>query len=99
MEGKLHFVGQKAPSGAQMLVSGALRRQKPAFPKLAAQKSKVRNFFCRSPLASACNGPPFFAIFGPARGHIFGRKAEKIVKNEGKIAFLGLLYRLHAFLQ
>ena len=29
------FLGPKAPSGAQMLVSGALRRQRPAFTKLA----------------------------------------------------------------
>ena len=45
------------------------------------QKLKVPKWVCRSPLASFCNGPPFFAIFGPARGQIFGKTAEKIAKN------------------
>ena len=31
-----------------------------------------------SPLANFCNGQPFFAIFGPARGHIYGKNAKKI---------------------
>ena len=54
------------------------------------QKSKVPKWVCRSTLASFCNGPPFFAIFGPARGQIFGKKAEKITINEGKVVFWAL---------
>ena len=53
-----------------------------------SQKLKVPKWVCRSPLASFCNGPPFFAIFGPARGQIFRKTAEKIAKNRWKIAFL-----------
>ena len=53
------------------------------------QKSKVPKWVCRSPLASFCNGPPFFVIFGPARGQIFGKKAEKIAKNRWIFAFFG----------
>ena len=33
-----YVFGPKAPSGAQMLVSGAFRRQKPAFTTLTARK-------------------------------------------------------------
>ena len=54
-----------------------------------SQKSKVPKWVCRSPLASFCSGQPFFAIFGPARGQIFGKKAEKIVKKmKEKLSFL-----------
>ena len=53
------------------------------------QKSKVPKWVCRSPLASFCNGPPFFAIFGPARGQIFGKKVENILKNRLNFAFFG----------
>ena len=60
-------------------------------------KLKVPKWVCRSPLVSFCNGPPLFAIFGPARGQIYGKTAEKIpkksCKNKGKIAFLDVLYR------
>ena len=41
------------------------------------QKLKVPKWVCRSTLASFCNGPPFFAIFGPARGQIFGKTVRK----------------------
>ena len=46
------------------------------------QKLKVPKWVCRSTLASACNGPSLFSIFGPARGQIFGKKAKNIEKNE-----------------
>ena len=39
------------------------------------QKSKVPKWVCRSTLAS--NGPPFFAIFGPARGQVFEKRPKK----------------------
>ena len=45
------------------------------------QKLKVPKWVCRSPLASFCHGQPFFAIFGPTRGQIYGKKVEKIAKN------------------
>ena len=57
-----------------------------------AQKSKVPKGVCRSPLAIFCNGPLFFAIFGPARGQIYGKTAEKIPKNQ-EIAFFVLMAR------
>ena len=50
------------------------------------QKLKVPKWVCRSPLASFCNGPPFFAIFGRASGQIYG----KTTKKKQKIAFLVL---------
>ena len=54
------------------------------------QKLKVPKWVCRSTLASACNEPTLFAIFGPARGQIFGKTAEKIYKIDEKLHFLGL---------
>ena len=43
------------------------------------QKLKVPKWVCRSTLASFCSDPPFFAIFGPARGQIYREKiAEKL---------------------
>ena len=42
------------------------------------QKLKVPKWVCRSPLAHIGSGPPFFAIFGPARGRIFWKKADRI---------------------
>ena len=53
------------------------------------QKLKVSKWVCRSPLASFCNEPTLFAIFGPARGQIFGKKAEKIAKHRWIFAFFG----------
>ena len=44
------------------------------------RKLKVPKCVCRSTLASVCNDPSFLAIFGPARGQIFGKKADKIAK-------------------
>ena len=35
------------------------------------RKSKVPKWICRWTLASFRSGPPFFAIFGPARGQIY----------------------------
>ena len=52
------------------------------------QKSKVSKCVCRSTLASACNEPTLFSIFGPARGQIFGKKVEKIAKNTLVTLFL-----------
>ena len=46
-----------------------------------SQKSKVPKWVCRSTLAIFGGGQPFRAIFGPARGQIFGKKTENIVKN------------------
>ena len=47
------------------------------------QKLKVPKWVCRWPLTSFCNGHPFFAILGPARGKIFEkRKKKKIAKNQ-----------------
>ena len=57
------------------------------------QKLKVPKWVCRSTLASFCHGPPFFAIFGPARGQIFAKKVEKYQKTDGFLSFLCLLYR------
>ena len=51
------------------------------------QKSKVPKWVCRSPLASFCNGPPFFAIFGPDRGQIFGKRPKKYQKIDGCLRF------------
>ena len=45
-----------------------------------AQKLKVPKWICRSPLAHFGSGPPFFAISGPARGQIYRKKIEKIIK-------------------
>ena len=41
------------------------------------QKLKVPKCVCRSTLANFCNEPSLFPIFGPARGQIFGKTAEK----------------------
>ena len=60
---------------------------------LVTQKSKVPKWVCRSTLASFCNGQPFFAIFGPARGQIFLKNYEKIVENRLIFVFFGLWYR------
>ena len=75
-----------------------------------AQKLKVPKWVCRSPLANFCNGQPFRAIFGPARGQIYGKNVEKICKmrvlgplgrffgkNAGQNAFFCLLYRKSGF--
>ena len=51
------------------------------------QKLKVSKCVCRSTLASVCNEPTFFSIFGPARGQIFGKKAETILNNRLLFAF------------
>ena len=40
------------------------------------QKLKVPKCVCRSPLAVGEAAPTRFAIFGPARGQIFGKNAE-----------------------
>ena len=54
------------------------------------QKLKVSNCVCRLTLASACNEPTLFAIFSPARGQIFGKNYEKILKtNDGVCVFCG----------
>ena len=53
-----------------------------------SQKLKVPKWVCRSTLANFCNEPTLFAIFGPARGQIFGKKAEKIQKIVGFLPFL-----------
>ena len=53
------------------------------------QKLKVPKWVCRSTLASACNEPTLFAIFGPASGQIFGKKVEKVLKNQWMFAFFG----------
>ena len=42
------------------------------------QKLKVPKWVCRSPLAFFEAAKPFCAIFGPARGQIYGKNAEKI---------------------
>ena len=39
--------------------------------------------------------PTLFAIFGPARGQIFGKKAEKIANKRWIFAFFCFLYRDH----
>ena len=51
--------------------------------KLATQKSKVRNFFRRSPLASACNGQPFSQYLAPLGAKYLKRlkKCKKSMKN------------------
>ena len=98
---KLSFWAQKAPSGAQMLVSGALRRQKPAFTKLAASQTHLEpipnipnpsqthpNPSRALPGAFSTIAAPFPAIFGRASGQIYGKKP----KNSQKTAFFGLLY-------
>ena len=41
--------------------------------------------------------PAFFGIFDPARGQIYGKTAGKIVKNEGKLAFLRAVFPKHNF--
>ena len=46
-----------------------------------SQKLKVPKWVCRSPLAVGEAAPTRFAIFGPARGQIFGKKVEKNSKN------------------
>ena len=46
----------------------------------SSQKLKVPKCVCRSTLASVRNEPTLSAIFGPARGQIFRKKAEKIEK-------------------
>ena len=52
-------------------------------------KSKVPKCVCRSTLASFCNEPTLFAIFGPARGQIYGKTGKKIVKKmKEKLHFL-----------
>ena len=51
------------------------------------QKLKVPKWVCRSTLASFCNEPSLFAIFGSARGQIFGKNAEKIAKNRWFFVF------------
>ena len=60
------FLSPKAPSGAQMLVSGAFRRQKPAYTKSAT-------FFCNS-------GSLFRNIWPRQRPNIY-KKGCKIFKN------------------
>ena len=77
----------------EMCLFGAFRRQKVHFQKLEVPnrfcpKSKVPKWVCRWTLAIFCNGPPFFAIFGPARGQIYKKKAEKIVKDALVTLFL-----------
>ena len=37
--------------------------------------------------------PPFFAIFGPARGQLFGKKVEKVLKKRWIFVFFGFLYK------
>ena len=71
-----------------MLVFGAFRRQKPAFPKLAAFQTHPeaisnpsRTFFH--------NSGTLFAIFGFAIGQIHWKKAEQIFKNLVCFVFLG----------
>ena len=81
----------------EMHIFGAFRRQKCAFPKFKVpnpgltQKSKVPKWVCRSTLASFCHGQPFFAIFGPARGHIFGNKAEQYRINDETLYFFAFV--------
>ena len=66
----------RVPSGAQMLVSGAFRCQKPAFPKLAAFQTHPEaipnpfwSFLHKSGTVSA--------IFGSARGQIWRNGTKK----------------------
>ena len=74
------------------MVLSASRRFLPGNPGLI-QKLKVPKWVCRSSLASFCHGQPFSAIFGPARGQIFGKTHEKITKNWWMFVFLGFLCR------
>ena len=53
------------------------------------QKLKVLKWVCRSTLASVCNEPTLFAIFGPARGQIFGKEAEKNSKEPMDFCLFG----------
>ena len=52
------------------------------------QKFKVPKWVCRWTLASVCSGQPFFAIFGPARGQIYGERPKTCKKNR-VLALLG----------
>ena len=61
------------------MVLSAFRRFLPQNPGLI-QKLKVPKWVCRSPLAVREAAKPFRAIFGPARGQIYWKKAEKIQK-------------------
>ena len=55
-----------------------------------AQRLKVPKWVCRWTRAVFGSGQPFFAIFGPARGQIYGKTAEQIEKNR-VLAPLGLV--------
>ena len=81
---------KKSRKHAQNTQNMRKTRQNHKNPGLS-QKLKVPKWVCRSTLANFCNGPPFFAIFGPARGQIYGKIAEKILKNAGFSPFLGLV--------
>ena len=70
------------------MVLSAVRRFLPKNPGLI-QKLKVPKCVYRSTLASVCNEPTLFAIFGPARGQIFGRTAKTYKKIDGFLPFLG----------
>ena len=61
----------------KMQVLNASRRFLPKNPGLL-QKLKVPKGVCRWTRVVFGSGPPFFAIFGPARAQIYGEKAEKI---------------------
>ena len=56
------------------------------------QKLKVSRCVHRWTLASVCNKPTLFAIFGPARGQIFEKKTEKILKNRWSFAVFWAFY-------
>ena len=77
--------------------NAALNPKNAAFKRLQAllpqnpgliQKLKVPKWVCRSTLASFCHGQPFRAIFGPARGQIYG-KWPKNKKNMVLVPFCG----------
>ena len=88
MKEKLPFWGQKAPSGAQMLVSGAFRRQKPAYTTLTARKPNEM-------LVSGAfrHQKPAFPKSTARELVKISEVIENIIEIEGKLSFLDLLYR------
>ena len=68
-----------APSGAQMLVSGAWAPETSIYKisDLLPKSQKFQNGFVDPPSPVFVTAKPFFAIFGSARGQIFGKRPKK----------------------